>query len=218
MTRFRHVMPLGVASLVLVASAGLRMLAQERTVTSATASTPESKSPGSVQDALLRPYHFTFTKPTPLVEVARQLSRSINAPVVVDRAALDRLGLKVDDEVQLEMEGVRLKTGLKLLLDQLDLTYKIVPEDNLLIFTDPTGADDPTVRLIAEVKSLHRELHDLQEAVDEVRAVLGIDTEDGARMRKPTIIEEVPEGGANPARPKDAPAPGSAPARSRPGV
>jgi hypothetical protein len=88
----------------------------------------------------------------------------------------------------------------------------------LLIFTDPTGADDPTVRLVAEVKSLHRELHDLQEAVDEVRAVLGIDTEDGARMRKPTIIEEVPEGGVKPVHPKDVPAPGSSPARSRPGV
>jgi hypothetical protein len=141
---------------------------------------------------------------------------------VIDRAAVDRLGLKVDDTVQLELEGVRLKTGLKLLLDQLDLTFKVVPEDNLMIITDEEGAEDPSERLLGEVKALHRDLHDLQDAVDEVRDALGIGAEEGPRMRKPTIIEEVPAVPGRPAAPqekeKDAPPPASARSRSRPGA
>src|SRR5262249_62380799 len=126
------------------------------------------------------------------------------------------LGLKVDDMVQLELEGVRLKTGLKLLLDQLDLTFKVVPEDNLLIITDETGADDPSERLLGEVKTLHRDLHDLQDAVDEVRDALGIGAEEGPRMRKPTIIEEVPVEPGKPAAPQGKEKDATPPAATRP--
>ncbi len=151
--------------------------------------------------------------------MAKHLGRSLNAPVAIDRAALDRLGLKVNDDVQLELKGVRLKTGLKLLLDQLDLTYKVVPEDNLLIFTDAAGSADPNDAVLTELKSLHRDLHDVQDAVDDIRAAMGLDEEGGARLRKPTIIEEMPPAGAGEhekAKPKDHPPASGAP-RSRPG-
>jgi len=172
---------------------------------------------GSIQDALLRPYVFDFAKPTPLDEVGRRLAKDLGVVVVLDRAALDRQGLKVDDEVQLELAGgVRLKTGLKLLLDQLDLTYRVVAEDNLLILTDETGSADPTDKVLAEIKSLHLDLHDLQDAVDEVRGALGLDGgEGGAKMRKPTIIEEMPPADADKEKPKPKDAPSG---RSRPGV
>jgi hypothetical protein len=131
----------------------------------------------------------------------------------------------MDDEVQLDLHDVRLKTGLKLLLDQLDLTYKVVPEDNLLIITDAAGSDDQEARLLDEVKALHRDLHDLQDAVDEVRSALGIG-EEGPKMRKPTIIEEVPapEDRRRPSPSKDKDKdqdealPGLSPSRSRPGI
>src|SRR5262249_26394737 len=110
-----------------------------------------------------------------------------------------------------ELNGVRLKTGLKLLLDQVRLTYRVVPEDNLLVLTDRDGADDPLNRLLAEMKELHRDVHDVQDALDEVRAVLGLDDE-GARMRKPTIIEQMPEDQPGAGK-------GAAPApRTRPGI
>ena len=147
----------------------------------------------SIQDALLKPYPFRFARPTPLADVAQQLSRELGLPVVLDLAALDRLDVKPGDAVRLELQGVRLKTGLKLLLDQVGLTYKVVAEDNLLILTDKQGSEDPIERVMAEIHELHRDIHDVQDALDEVRELTGLSGVDGARMRKPTIIEEMPE-------------------------
>jgi hypothetical protein len=108
-------------------------------------------------------------------------------------AALDRKELKPEDTVKLELRGVRLKTGLKLLLDQVGLTYRVVAEDNLLVLTDKEGAEDPVERVAAELHELHRDIHEIQDGVDELREALGLSATEGARVRKPTIIEEMPE-------------------------
>jgi hypothetical protein len=158
------------------------------------ASRPTS-STASLQDALLRPYKFPFARPTPLEQVCAHLRQTLSAPVVLDRAALNRQNVDPQDAVQLNLEGVRLKTGLKLLLDQLGLTYRLVAEDNLLIVTDAAGAEDPSDRIVSELRALHRDLHDLQDAVEELRSYLGDDGGQVARVQKPTIIEEMPEGG-----------------------
>jgi hypothetical protein len=147
----------------------------------------------SVQDALLKPFRFPFSRPTSLTEVAHHLGRELGAPVVLDLAALERLELKPEDTVKLELSGIRLKTGLKLLLDQVGLTYRVIAEDNLLVLTDKEGAEDPVERVAAEVHELHRDIHDIQDAVDELREALGLSGAEGARVRKPTIIEEMPE-------------------------
>ncbi len=172
---------------------------------------------GSVQDALLKPYPFRFARPTPLADVAQQLSRELGLPVVLDLAALGRLDVKPEDTVKLELRGVRLKTGLKLLLDQVGLTYKVVAEDNLLILTDKQGSEDPIERVMAEIHELHRDIHDIQDALDEVRELTGLSGAEGARVRKPTIIEEMPENqdakpheGAT-SKPSTRPEPGSKP-------
>jgi len=99
----------------------------------------EATNPGTLQDALLRPYHFPFSRPTPLHQVCAHLKQTLKAAIVLDLAALDRQEVEPEDPVQLELEGVRLKTGLKLLLDQVGLTYRIVAEDNLMIITDREG-------------------------------------------------------------------------------
>lgn len=173
----------------------------------------------SLQDALLLPYSFHFSKPTPLDDVARELAKDLKADITIDMAALDRQGLKIDDEVQLSLDGKRLKTGLKLLLDQLDLSYKVIPEDNLMIITDGTGSDNPIDQILVQIKTLHKDVHDLQDAVDEIRSALGLDEKGGPRMHKPTIIEEMPGQSKEKeaAKPGEAPAP-KTPERSRPGA
>jgi hypothetical protein len=181
---------------------------------------------GSLQDALLRPYRFPFARPTPLAQVCAHLKQSLKAAVVLDLAALDRQDVEPEDPVQLELEGVRLKTGLKLLLDQVGLTYRIVPEDNLMIITDREGSDDPTDRIFTELQALHRDLHSIEDDLDELRDLVG-DDRPGGRVRRPTIIEEVPEDGQKPAGPDtkpgnplkrpgaDQPGPGARPAPAR---
>jgi hypothetical protein len=139
---------------------------------------PESVS---VQEAMVRPFDLPFDQETTLEEVRQHLARALHAPVVLDRAALDLLELEPEDTVQLELKGVRLKVGLKLLLDQVGMSFRVVPEDNLLILTAPESADDPTERVLAEIKALHKEFHDLQDAVDDLRDLieedLGIEPE-----------------------------------------
>jgi hypothetical protein len=188
----------------------------------------EAVGPGSaLAVALLRPYHFPFARPTPLLQVCAQLKQTLKAEVVLDLAALGRQDVEPEDPVQLELDGVRLKTGLKLLLDQVGLTYRVVSEDNLMIITDLEGADDPADRILSELKALHRDLHALQDDVDELREFVGDDRQ-GGRVRKPTIIEEMPDiEGERPAagpekpgttRPKpgaDSPAAGARPAPAR---
>jgi hypothetical protein len=112
---------------------------------------------------------------------------------VLDLAALDRKSVEPDSTVQLELEGVRLKTGLKLLLDQVGLTYRVVAEDNLMIITDQEGSEDPADRIWAELRALHRDLHAVQDAVDDLGDYLGVEGGEGPHVRKPTIIEEMPE-------------------------
>jgi hypothetical protein len=191
------------------------------------ASPKGSSSGGTLQDALLRPYRFPFARPTPLEQVCAHLRQTLKAPVVLDLAALDRKKVEPDDTVLLELDGVRLKTGLKLLLDQVGLTYRVVAEDNLLIITDKEGSEDPAEIVLSELRALHRDLHAVQDAVDEIRDALGDDLGDGARVHKPTIIEEMPENArdnpaltpakpGNPGQKQDgagAAAPGAKPAR-----
>jgi hypothetical protein len=157
------------------------------------------------------------------------LRQTLRAAVVLDLAALDRQKVEADDSVQLELEGVRLKTGLKLLLDQVNLTFHVVPEDNLMIITDREGSEDPSERVWSELRALHRDLHDVQDSLEDLRDYFGDEQGDGPRVRKPTIIEEMPGNGAekpgNPrARPENprqksegagAPDPGSRPVPSR---
>jgi hypothetical protein len=153
----------------------------------------DAASPSSsLPVALLQPYHFPFARPTPLFEVCAHLKQTLKAEVVLDLAALGRQDTEPEDQVQLQLDGVRLKTGLKLLLDQVGLTYRVVAEDNLMIITDLEGADDPADRIFSELKALHRDLHALQDDIDELRELVGDDRQ-GGRVRKPTIIEEMPD-------------------------
>jgi len=152
----------------------------------------EARGP-SLSDALLMKTTLPFDKPTPLSEVRQYLSDTLHAQVVLDRAALLRAGIEPSAGVELERVEIRLKTGLKLLLDQLGLTYRVVPEDNLLILTDGQGADEPIERIRAELHEMHAELHDIQDTIDEIRTALGLETPANAKLRSPTIIEEMPQ-------------------------
>ncbi len=191
------------------ASARWTLLAQDRARGQARA---RGEAPGprvvrdeagpSIQEALLRPVDLPFAGETTLEEVRDHLARTLGGPVVLDRAALDRLELTPEDTVQLDLKGVRLKVGLKLLLDQVGLTYRVVPEDNLLILTDPEGSDDPAQRALAEVKAMHREMHDLQDAVDDLRDL--VEEELGFEPEPPrhptTLVRSRHAPGGRPAR------------------
>jgi hypothetical protein len=193
------------------AVAAMLLLGSMRPPTWAEDPAPASPPSDSVRDALGKPYPWAFTEPTTLKAMAEHLKTQLKGRVVLDAAAVARLELTEEEAVQLDLpEGVRLQTGLKLLLDQVGLTFKVIPDDNLLLITDAQGAEEPLERVIGDIKAVHRDLHDLQDQVDKIATALGLDDGDGMMLRKPTIIEEKPEAN-DPAQPekKSRPRPGA---------
>ncbi len=190
-------------SLGVLASSRWTLPAQERSARGQARAKGEAggapKTALSVQEALLRPLDLPFEQETTLEEVRQYLGKALGAQVILDRAALDRLELEPEDTVQLDLKGVRLKVGLPLLLDQVGLAYRVVPEDNLLILTDPEGSDDTNKRLLAELKSLHREIHDLQDSVDDLRDL--VEEELGLEPEKPKPSSPLVKS-RNPGRPR----------------
>ncbi|WP_435018825.1 hypothetical protein TA3x_000812 [Tundrisphaera sp. TA3] len=173
--RFGHKLWVVIAVVVgLAASARWTLRAQERG-NRAGRPRPEAAArpaPASVQDALIQPFDFPFAEPIALVDACTAIGRALNVAVAIDQAALDRQEIGDDEAVKLDLKGVRLKVGLKLLLDPLRLTYRVVPEDNLLIVTDAEGSEDPAAQALVELKAMHKEIHDLQDAVDDLRSLV----------------------------------------------
>jgi hypothetical protein len=176
-------------------------------------------APAHIADAMLRPVRLPFNEGVSLEDVAAYLRRTLGANVVLDLAALDRHELKPSHHVRIDLEGVRLRTGLKLLLDQVGLTARVLPEDNLLLITDKAEEAEPIHQVLEEIRALHRDLHAVQDDVREIRDMLSapVEEEPMAKARNPTIIEEVPADQGKPHPKEDEAKKKDRPSRSRPG-
>lgn len=89
----------------------------------------------------------------PLEDAARQLSRDFDIPILVDRRALEEIGLSADETVSLALNGVKLRSILRLMLRDLDLTYRIA--DEVLIITTLESAESS---LLTQAYRLHESL------------------------------------------------------------
>jgi hypothetical protein len=165
----------GLAALgVVVGTAGWGLRAQapaRRPEPAAPKAQPRAVPKGSIAaiEAMLRPASLPFQGPTTLETVAAHLRTILGVPVVLDRAALERRELTPESTVTIEkLDGVRLRTALRLLLEPVGLVARVLPEDNIVLITDAAGSDDPLDRVLAELRVLHREVHDLQDTVDDL--------------------------------------------------
>lgn len=71
---------------------------------------------------------------TPLNKVCAKISELHDIPVLVDRRALEEIGLNDDNPVTIKVEDVTLRSALRLMLRESDLTY-IVRDEVLQITT-----------------------------------------------------------------------------------
>lgn len=69
----------------------------------------------------------TFVE-TPLQDAVRQLSDTHQIPILIDRRALQEIGLDADLPVNLDLKNVTLRSFLRLMLRELDLTYMVKNE------------------------------------------------------------------------------------------
>ncbi|MCG8649497.1 MAG: DUF4974 domain-containing protein [Pirellulales bacterium] len=74
----------------------------------------------------------------PLEDAVRQLSKTHGIPMVIDRRALEEIGLTPDQPVTISLQEVSLRAFLRLMLRELDLSY--VVENEVLIITTTEAA------------------------------------------------------------------------------
>ena len=97
---------------------------------------------------LEEPVSMSFPNETPLEDVlkyirsATQGPNDAGIPIYVDPVGLQEVEKTLQSPIQLDLEGVPLKTTLRLLLKQLGLTYTV--KDGLLMITSESSDDQPT--------------------------------------------------------------------------
>ena len=89
----------------------------------------------------------------PLVDAVQQISQTHDIPIVVDRRALEEVGLTPDTPVTLSLTRVTLRSFLRLMLRELELTY--IVKDEVMQITTVESAEQ---NLIVEMYKFSEEL------------------------------------------------------------
>jgi hypothetical protein len=107
----------------------------------------------------------------PLADLAKQLAQMSGVNVVLDRVALEEEGVTPDMPVTADLKDIRLEAGLRVILDQFNLTY-LVAHDVLLI-TSQVRAGNALITRTYPVRDLCGEPEDfaeLQQAIEQTIA------------------------------------------------
>ncbi len=102
----------------------------------------------SILQKLEEPISMQFQNETPLEDVLKYIKNATQGPndsgipIYVDPVGLQEADKTLQNTVQLDLEGVPLKTTLRLLLKQLALTYTV--KDGMLTITSESSNDQPT--------------------------------------------------------------------------
>lgn len=89
----------------------------------------------------------------PLRDVLKDLSKQVDAPILVETSALDALGLSADEtNVTIALKGLSLRSVLRVVLADLELTY--MNYEGVVLVTTPESAEQNLVTKIYEVVDL----------------------------------------------------------------
>lgn len=108
-------------------------------------------SPEAIAKALDQPTQMEFVD-TPLYDAANHLAELHKIPVVLDRKALDDVGVEVKQPVTATFKGVKLRSALNYMLRDLDLTWTV--RDEALLITTPERADSMLETRVYDVADL----------------------------------------------------------------
>ncbi|NND97313.1 MAG: hypothetical protein HKN47_08305 [Pirellulaceae bacterium] len=111
---------------------------------------------------------------TPLQDAVMQLSNQSQIPMVVDRRALEEIGLTPDTPVVMEIESVSLRSLLRLMLRELDLTYMV--KDEILQITTIEAAEQNLVGRIYFLEATGLPIGDLGHAIAVIQSTIVPDT------------------------------------------
>ncbi|MGB7345533.1 MAG: DUF4974 domain-containing protein [Pirellulaceae bacterium] len=105
----------------------------------------------------------TFVE-TPLEEAARSISRTHNIPVIIDSRALEEIGLSPDVPVNIDLTHVTLRSFLRLMLRELDLTY-VISHEVLIITTEEAAIQYMTLETYSFYEGLSNQSSEIVKAL-----------------------------------------------------
>jgi len=123
--------------------------------------------------ALDSPTTFDFDD-TPLAEVVDYLKDFHKIEIQIHERALEDVGIGSDTPITRHLKGITLRSALRLMLKELDLTYII--RDEVLLITTPEEAEESSYTSVYEVGDLVTE----DETVEELATVVGIALDEDA--------------------------------------
>jgi len=141
-----------------------------------------SENEERIYAALASPTVFQFVE-TPLRDVVEQLKRMHGIEIRLDQRALDDVGVPTDLPITQRLRGISLRSALKLMLDELDLTS--VVENEVLLITTPEEAENKLLTVAYPISDLVRfrdkegqEWSDFDSLIDTIVTTVGPDTWD----------------------------------------
>ena len=107
--------------------------------------------PEAIARALEQPIDLEFVE-EPLADVVQFIGSRAKIPILLDKRALDDVGVQPDTPVTLSLKGLKLRSALGHILRQLELTWII--GDEVLLVTTPEQADARLAMRVYEVGDL----------------------------------------------------------------
>jgi hypothetical protein len=104
-----------------------------------------------IQTSLNDEVSFNFVE-LPLSDAVRQISEDREIPIVVDSRALEEIGLSAEEPVTMQIKNVSLRSFMRLMLRDLDLTYMI--KDEVMQITTIEAAETNLVNKVYPVGDL----------------------------------------------------------------
>jgi hypothetical protein len=107
--------------------------------------------PEAIARALEQPTNLEFIE-QPLSEVVEYIGSTAKIPILMDRKALDDVGVEGKTPITATLKGLKLRSALNHILRQLELTWTI--HDEALVITTPEQADSQLQTRVYEVGDL----------------------------------------------------------------
>ena len=125
-----------------------------------------------IQDALNDDTRLEFIE-TPLEDVVAFLKDLHGIELQIDSRALEDVGIADDTPVTRDLKGITLRSALRLMLKELDLTY--VLRDEVLLITTPEEAESDTAAYVQvyNIQPLLDEEHGVDALIDTVKLGVG---------------------------------------------
>jgi hypothetical protein len=123
-----------------------------------------------ILEELKKPTQFSYIN-TPLEDALNAIESRHGFEILLDRKALEEEGIGTDTPVNLELEGVTLRSALQLMLRDLDLTYGV--GDEVLLITTPEAASRHKVVAIYNVANLLEDQTTAGELLELLHGALG---------------------------------------------